>query len=90
LSERPPSPEDIRLYRIELLERAIEELRLELHDDYYDRAQLMNEYVPRTEHLRVATEQQQHESTRRDRLMLLATIVMAGSSIATVLAAVLR
>lgn len=89
-AERPPTPEDIRLYRIELLERAHAELRLELHDEYLDRAQLMNEYIPRAEHLRLITEKQQEGSARLNRLMAAAALVMTFSSVASIVVAVVH
>lgn len=76
-AERPPTPEDLRLYRIELLEQGLNTLRMELHDEYLDRAQMMNEYVPRAEHLR-------HRSERREWPLIVATVTMAATSIANI------
>jgi hypothetical protein len=80
---RPPSPEDIRLYRIEQLELQLAQLRLELHDEYLDRSQMMNEYVPRAEHLR-------HAQQRREWPVIAATVAMAVTSLANILILALR
>ncbi len=89
-ADRPPPPEDLLRYRIELLEGGLAELRLELHDDYYDRAQLMNEYIPRSEHASKIAEASTATGNRLNRLMAAATIAMVLTSIASVLVAVLR
>ena len=72
---RPPTPDDMRLYRIELLEQGLAQLRMELREEYLDRAQLMNEYMPRAEHLR-------RQEERRQWPLVLATVAMALTSVA--------
>jgi hypothetical protein len=71
-----PTPEDIRLYRIELLEQAMSQLRLELRDEYLDRAQMMNEYVPRAEQLR-------RQAERREWPILLAAAMSVACTLIT-------
>lgn len=73
-----PGRDDIRLYRIERLEQLLAELRLELRDEYLDRAQMMNEYIPRSEHLR-------HQQQRREWPVIAATVVMGLTSLVGIL-----
>lgn len=76
--EKAPPPDDILRYRVEQLEVLLAELRLEVHDEYLDRAQLMNEYVPRAE-------QNKQRDGRLTFAVVAATVLMAGTSITQVI-----
>lgn len=71
----------MRLYRIELLEQSLGQLRQELREEYLDRAQMLNEYIPRAEHLR-------HQEERRQWPVVGATIAMTLTSIGNLILAI--
>lgn len=67
---------EILAFRLAQLESDHKALREELHTDYLDRHQVMNEYVPRAEH-------QRHAATRREWPIMLAALTTTVCSIAT-------
>ncbi len=85
-----PTPEEVYRYRLEQLEVAFAALKLELHDEYLDKAQMMNEYVPRAEQARRQAEEREKESGTLSRLMLLATCGMTATSLISLVVAILH
>lgn len=67
---------EVLAFRIAQLEMAHGQLRDELHNDYLDKHQVMNEYTPRHELRR-------HAATRREWPLMLAALAATASSIAS-------
>lgn len=61
---------EILAFRVAQLENEHKILREELHGDYLDRHQLMNEYITRGEH-------QRHAAVRREWPLILAGVLVA-------------
>lgn len=86
-----PDEEQLLSWRVAMLEKVSEAIRIELYDtkrelhqdlreNYLDRAQMKNDYVPRQE-------QENARRIRREWPVILATIAMAGAAIANLVVA---